>query len=209
MSRPCVPSITENPLRLSPLFRDYWGEQMARFTERTDFISQKGCYVPRFYHAPDSEQEAAGLGPNDYRPYLLSLPIGSFIVGFNHTTSSAPNSQKNEVVTNASGFTMQITDLAIDHKWFSRPAEEAYFINDALLIAPNDGGNPPYPDNTQGFTFPSFTRLLPVPYPVVPPGQFQVEFWNSLDVLNDDVQMTFLVMVPDGVNGNARKGSSK
>lgn len=107
---------------------------------------------------------------------------------------------------NQSGFTCQITDQAIDHKWFSRPAEEGWFINDNMF---GTGQTPPYPNNNSAFTFPSFPRLLPVPYPVVPPGQFVVEFWNSVDDQNTDAQMTFLVMVPDGVNTNAGKGSSK
>jgi|GEM_PF-5756809 len=208
----CVPKQTENLLRLSPLFRDYWGEVMAAYAHRLDGFPKLGCYVPRFYATPDSESQFVGIPAQGYKAYLLALPLGSFIIGFLHTTSSAPNSsgpataQVANVPPNASGFTCQITDLSLDHKWFSRPCEEAWFINDNLL---GPSTFPPYPSNTQGFTFPSFPRLLPVPYPVVPPGQFQVEFWNSLDALNQNAQLTFLVMVPDGVNQNAAKGSNK
>lgn len=206
----CIPRNTENLLRLSPLYRDYWGEQMAAYTRRLDGFAKLGCYVPRFYHTPDSGSQFAGIPGNGYATYLLALPLGSFILGFLHTTSSAPDSAIGLPVLasppNPSGFTCQITDLSLDHKWFSRPAEEAWFINDNLV-----GSNTfaPYPSNMQGYTFPSFPRLLPVPYPVVPPGQFQVEFWNSLDEVNTDCQMTFLVLVPDGANQNAAKGSSK
>jgi hypothetical protein len=204
-SRLCVPSQTDNPLRLSPLFRDYWGEQMAAFTRRTDLFARAGCYVPRFFHAPDSETQFKGLAAGGYLTYLLSLPIGSFILGYLHTTSSAPNSNGGGVPPNASGFTCQITDLALDHKWFSRPAEEAYFVNDDFTTT----AGPPYTASTHGVTFPSTPRLLTQPYPVVPPGQFVVEFWNALSSLNTDVQMTFLVMVPDGPDTNARRGSTK
>jgi len=212
MSNICVPKQTENLLRLSPLFRDYFEESQARFTERLDGFAQLGCFVPRFFHAPDSEAQFQGVAANDYLEYLLTLPVGSFIIGYLHTTSSAPNSAGPatfpvaNVPPNPSGFSCQITDLAIDHKWFSSPVPEAFFINDNLL---GPSTNPPYPGNTNGYTFPSFPRLLPVPYPVVGPGQFRVEFWNSLDAVNTDVQLTFLVMVPDGVNQNAGKGSSK
>ena len=226
MSGVCVSKQTENLLRLSPIYKDYWGEQMAAYTRRLDGFARLGCYVPRFYHAPDSESQFVGIPPNGYKTYLLNLPLGSFIIGFLHTTSSAPGSAgmvEDPVVQappNLSGFTCQITDLSLDHKWFSRPAEEAWFINDNLL-GPSELNNPfpipPYPANTLGFTFPSFPRLLPVPYPVIPPGQFQVEFWNSLDTdnlgnlggTNKDCQMTFLVLVPDGVNQNAGRASAK
>lgn len=214
-SRLCVPSQTENPLRLAALFRDYWGEQMASFTEAVDFFAKAGCYVPRFFHAPDAQTQLNGIPPNGYLEYLLSLPIGSFILGYLHTTSSVQGSGGTGLPPNLSGFTMQVTDLSIDHKWFSRPAEEAYFVNDQFVI--RAGQAQPYTNSARGYTFPSCVRLLPKPYPVVAPGQFMIEFWNALASYteaapgspNTDVQMTFLVMVPDGVNQNARNGSGK
>jgi hypothetical protein len=206
-SRLCVPSITENPLKLSPLYREYWGEQMASFTRRTDVFARAACYVPRFFHAPDSQKQALGVPANGFVSYLLSLPIGSFLLGYLHTTSSAGESNGTGLPPNQSGFTCQVTDLSIDHEFFSRPAQEAWFVNDQFVIT---GPNPqPYTNSQHGYTFPSTPRLLPVPYPIVPPGQLLVEFWNSLSEPNTDVQMTFLVMVPDGPDTNARRGSSK
>lgn len=196
----CVPKQTENLLTLSPLYRDYWGEQMAVFTRRLDGFANAGCFVPRFYHAPSSESQFNGVPGNGYVTYLLKLPVGGFLIGFLHTTCSVPNSVNSQTPPNPSGFTMQMTDLAIDHKLFARPLPEAWFINDNLL---GSSANPPYPSNTNGYTLPSFPRLLSVPYPIVGEGQFQVEFYNSLTSLNTDVQMTFVVLVPDGVNQNA------
>lgn len=196
----CVPKQTENLLTLSPLYRDYWGEQMAVFTRKLDGFAEAGCYVPRFYHAPSSESQFNGVQGGAYITYLLKLPVGGFLIGFLHTTCSVPNSTNSQTPPNPSGFTMQMTDLAIDHKLFARPLPEAWFINDNLL---GSSVNPPYPSNTKGYTFPSFPRLLSVPYPIVGEGQFQVEFYNSLTSTNTDAQMTFLVLVPDGVNQNA------
>lgn len=208
MSKVCVPTQTPNLLRLSPLYRDYFGEQQAAFARKLDAFCKLNCLTPRFFHTPNSSDQLAGIEENGYRSYLLALPVGSFIAGYLHTTTSAPNSAGEDPIAsvppNPSGFTCQITDLALDHEWFSRPVEEAFFINDNLL---GSAPNAPYINNTQGYTFPSFPRLLPVPYPVVPPGQLQVEFWNSLDDVNTDCQLTFLVLVPDSGNVNARKGS--
>jgi len=203
----CVPKQTENLLHLSPLYRDYFGELQAEYARKYDWFAKLGCFEPRFYHAPSSETQFNGIAAAGYLTYLLSLPIGSFLIGYLHTTSSAPNSAEPatnpvpNVPPNASGFSVQITDLALDHKFFSHPVPEAYFINDNLL---GENPNPPYINNTQGYTFPSFPRLLPVPYPIVPPGQLQVEFWNSQTQTNTDAQLTFLVLVPDGGNQNAR-----
>jgi hypothetical protein len=206
----CVPTVSENSIRLSPVFADYFGDQVARFTERTDIFAKLGCYVPRFYHSPGSAEQLAGVAANGYLTYLLSLPVGSFILGFVHTTSSAPGSAPDTSISPpaASGFSLQITDLAINHKWFSRPVDEAYFLNDYLLPV-ETAGFPPYPLSTFGYTFPSLPRLLPVPYPVVGVAQFMIEFWNKLDGLNNDCQVTFLVMVPNGGNLNAGSNSGK
>ena len=53
------------------------------------------------------------------------------------------------------------------------------------------------------------TRLLMAPYPVAPPGQFKVEFWNILLQLIDPtsnpyISLDFVVAEPDaeGSNGN-------
>ena len=200
----CVPTQTENPLRLSPLFRDYWGDWMARFTERTDFFSNLGCYAPRFYHAPDSTTEFDGVPAGGYIEYLLTLPIGSFLCGYLHTTVSAGGSAPSNPVAPpaGSGFVAQITDLALDHQLFTKPVPEAFFLNDWLQRA---SANPPYANSINGFVTPTTPRLLPVPYPIVPPGQLMIEFWNQLGpgtveepLLNKAVQLTFLVMVPQG-----------
>ena len=89
----------------------------------------------------------------------------------------------------------QITDLSIDKQLFSKPVPEAWFLNDYLQPA---SANPPYPNSTNGYVSPVTPRLLPVPYPIVPPAQLMVEFWNQLATLNTACQLTFLVMVPIG-----------
>ncbi len=197
MSSVCVPLTSENPLRLSPLFTDYWGDWMASVTRPTDIFAKLGCYVPRFYHAPDSTSENAGIAAGGYLEYLLTLPIGSWLCGFLHTTVSvAGTAPLNPVSPPAqSGFVCQITDTAIDKPFFSKPVPEAWFLNDWLQP---QNANPPYGGSTNGFVYPVTPRLLPVPHPIVPPGQLLIEFWNQLATLNTACQLTCLVMVPVG-----------
>jgi hypothetical protein len=190
----CVPLTTENPLRLSPLFTDYWGDFMAGFTGATDVFSQLGCYAPRFFHAPDSTTELNGVPAGGYIDYLLELPLGSFLCGFLHSTVSIPDTAPTNPISPPaqSGFVCQITDLSIDRAIFSQPVPEAWFLNDYLQPV---SANPPYANSANGFVSPVSPRLLSVPYP---PGQLLVEFWNQLGGLNTACQMTFLVMVPVG-----------
>jgi len=197
MSSVCVPLTTENPLRLSPTFTDYWGDYMAAVTRETDVFARLGCYVPRFYHAPDSTTELNGIQPGGYVEYLLQLPIASFLCGFLHSTVSIPGTAPvNPISPPAqSGFVCQITDLAIDKQLFSKPVPEAWFLNDYLQPI---NANQPYGASPNGFVSPVTPRLLPVPYPIVPPGQFMIEFWNQLADVNTACQLTFLVMVPVG-----------
>src|SRR5580692_2981844 len=162
ISTVCVPLTTENPLRLSPLFTDYWGDFMASVTKRTDVFARLGCYAPRFYHAPDSNTENAGLAAGGYVEYLLTLPVGSFLCGFLHSTVSIPDTAPTDPIgpPAQSGFVIQITDLSIDKQLFSKPVPEAWFLNDYLQPI---SANPPYGGSTNGFVSPVTPRLLPVP----------------------------------------------
>lgn len=185
-----------NPLRLASNYRDHFGDAHALFTELTDPIIKSGCYVPRIFHAPDTEDENAGVAPNGYLEYALAVPAGSFILGFLHAfTSGASADQNDPPVT--SGFRAQITDLKQDYAWFGKPVPEAYFLNDSPTANPS--GNL----NQDSLVVPNpSVRLLPAPYPVTPPGIFRVEFWNILQVAgvaatNNLVRLSFLVAVPD------------
>lgn len=179
-----------NPLKLAPAYRDFWGDQNSRFVEKTDPICDAACYVPRVFHAPDNKTELAGVPSRGYLEFILPIPAGSFILGFLHNT--ARKNVNNFAGPPAdSGFSCQITDVRRDFKFFSRPVPETYFLNDAT--APTDfgvfaGGNPyvqcPAP------------RLLPAPYPITPPGELLIEFWNQQPAANNLIQLSLLVAVP-------------
>jgi hypothetical protein len=184
----CVTSVFPiNPLRMLPDYREYWGDQHARFVEMTDAIQLAGCFVPRVYHAPDFSTEI--LGALDYLQFIMTIPPGSFILGYLHNTTSqtSPNSPPA-----LSGFSCQITDIARNWKFFDKPVPEVYFLN---------GPAAPYSDGLSSFALvqrPASPRLLTCPYPVTLPGHFKVEFWNQLQgVTNKLMQLSFLVAVPE------------
>lgn len=180
-----------NPLRLASNYRDYFGDPHAKLTALTDQICNASCYIPRIYHAPDTSTENAGVTEDGYCEYVLTLPAGSFILAFMHSFTSLGSANTTDPPV-GSGFRCQITDVKADYKFFNKPVPEAYFLNDV------PSANPTAPLNvTSLYVLNQTPRLLPGPYPVVPPGMFKVEFWNLLNSTNDLIRLSLLVGIPD------------
>jgi hypothetical protein len=180
-----------NPLRLSSNYRDYFGDSHAKLTALTDQICNAGCYIPRIFHAPDTSAENAGVPANGYIEYALSLPAGSFIIAFMHAFTSQGSLNTTDPPVQ-SGFRCQITDVKAQYKFFNKPVPEAYFLNDV----PSSNASSPF-NVDDLYVLNETPRLLPGPYPVVPPGMFKVEFWNLLASTNNLIRLSFLVAVPD------------
>lgn len=185
---PTTPAIA--PLRLASDYRDYYGRQHEKFVERIDPIIQAGCFTPRIFHAPASADEVAGVPANGYLEYVLELPAGGFILGFLHTTLSG--STGGEEPTPISGFRLQISDVVRNYRMFGKPVPEAWLLNDQL-------GTDNTEFNSEWVLNPA-PRLLAAPYPIAPPGQFKVEFWETTGSLNKLVQVSMIVAVPPGGN---------
>ena len=200
MCVPTTPAIA--PLRLAPDYRDFFGRAHEHLAETIDAIVNSDCYRLRIFHAPDSTSENAGVPSLGYSEYALELPPGSLILGFLH--SSTYNVTDEDDPPANSGFRVQITDVARNYKFFQKPVPDAFFLNDILsqnAEGPFSGGNL--------YVLNPSTRLLMAPYPVAPPGQFKVEFWNILLQLIDPtsnpyISLDFVVAEPDaeGSNGN-------
>jgi hypothetical protein len=160
-----------NPIRLSYRYRDFWGVYDSWAAAQIDDVLNAGCYAPRYYHAPRNSDELI-TGPGGYLKYSLVIQPGSWILGYWHkaitTTGTTPS------------FLVQITDLGLNHKWFTTPLPEFFF------------GMPDGPANNITPTGPS---LLAGPYPVVEPGTFLVEFWQPNNSTNR-CQLTFAVAEP-------------
>jgi hypothetical protein len=67
-------------------------------------------------------------------------------------------------------YQVQVTDMQLDHKFFSSPLRDDYL-----------SGRP---------------SILEVPFPVVVPGNFLVEFWNASQSLPVTAQLIFIVAEP-------------
>ena len=187
----CFPTqVPISPLRLHSAYRDYFGDADAKLTALIDPILDAACYVPRIFHAPDTQTEDAGIPARDYLEYALALPEGSWICGYPHSFSSRASLNATDPPVR-SGFRLQITDVARQFRFFEKPVPETWLLNDA------PSSNPQSPLGAGLYVLNPAPRLLTAPYPVTPPGIFKVEFWNTLDVTNALVRLSLLVAVPD------------
>lgn len=150
-----------NP-KLDYNFQDYFGEYLPFAYEALRPLLDAGCYVPRWYQAPANS--LVDMAAGDYNAVSLTLPPGSFILAILHSDQ--------ESVTGT--FTVQITDTALQHQWFSQPVPDSMFDRFS--------GQNGYP--------------LPKPYPVVSPGVLLIERWCTVA---GSCEILFAVAEPEGV----------
>jgi hypothetical protein len=199
----CVPTNPAiSPLRFAPDYRDFFGRAHEHLSYGIDPIVNADCFRPRIYHCPSFEQEItggvagqSGVAAGGTVVFELGLPAGSLILGFLRTNTPVPNPNTATAPPVASGWRIQITDVARNFKFFEQPVPEAYFLNDA----PSSDPNGPFAGNNLYVLLPSI-RLLSAPYPVAPPGQFKVEFYNLLASVNKLVSLDVFVVEPDMEN---------
>lgn len=150
-----------SPLRLDFSYTDFWNEYVSKAAAETDMILNAGCYDPRYYHAPRNADEQI-TGPGGYLKYSLVIPAGSWILGYWHQSTTGFGASPT--------FVVMITDVGLNHKWYTTPMPEALLAGSL----------------TNGLS------LLNKPYPVVAPGVFLVEFWNN-NAATNRCQLTFAV----------------
>ncbi len=138
-----------NPLELEPSYRDWWCQFDPNSLALLDGINSSKCFVPRFFMGPSGGNKPQNAQPpGTYLSWMMIIPPGSFIYAI---FMAAPTT----------GFVLQVTDMAISHKWFSTPISSDIFTG-SVGTTPSRS---PY--------------LLPAPYPVLAPGAFQLEFWST------------------------------
>ena len=158
MKSPMLP-----PLWLNPFTREQWGEYDAYALAQIEAPMLDDCYTPKIYKSPDITQELlSATGAGAYVEHGLSITPGSLLLGW-YFPGPVGQVQAN----------VQITDVGMDHKFFSDPVPWAY-LNNQKPFMPN---------------------LIRQAYPIVDPGRLVVEFWNtSGEQLR--VQLCFAVLEP-------------
>lgn len=153
-------SASLSPLYLNQFTREVWSEHDALVMAQLEPALREGCYDIKVYKSPDITQEV--LADQGYIAHGLSITPGSLLVGYIFPADF----DFTEVA-------IQITDVSLDHKFFSGPIPW-YMLSNGRLDMPN---------------------LLPVPHPVVGSGRFMVELWN-VSGGSMRVQIMFLVLEP-------------
>lgn len=147
----------QNSLTLNPDFRNFWGSYDAAAIDFNSLVEGERCYTSRLYKAPDTAQEsiaAPSATASGYLKYALEIPPGSFIYAIRHSVPGP-------TLPDTNNFLVQVTDVGLNHRFFSTP------IPDFLLATGALNNNEPVEP-----------WLMPGLHPVVSPGRFLVEFWN-------------------------------
>lgn len=152
---------TLSPLQLDGLTRDLWQFYDPLVIAQLAPLADDKCYQPKLYRAPDLASEV--FAPGSYLPYGLRITPGSLIYGF--YLPVVPGT------TLPAAYNLQITDLALKHKFWSSQIPSLFVSN--LKVTSFS------PVRLQEGVFPSF---LPYVHPVVGDGLFKIEIWETSGV---------------------------
>ena len=145
--------------------RDWWSDFDAAAIAQLTPLWMANCYKPKFYKAPDSDQELMNNGT--YAEFGFTITPGSLLCGF---YASYVNNQAQSEYTN---YLLQIRDLSLGHDLFSQPVPG--------VMVQNQQKTATYPN------------LLPSPYPIVGDGNFLIQIWN--EITNNGSQETTRIQV--------------
>jgi hypothetical protein len=142
------------PLQIDSYTRDLWGEFDPLAIAELSPVAYDSCYRPKIIVGLDSE--AQSVPANGYAEAVIKLLPGSLVVGF--------------LFGNESGyqFNIQITDLELDHEFFSEPVSQSFLANQQGMA-------------TLGVDNVNYPNLLSSPYPVTGKGRFLFQIWNQTD----------------------------
>jgi len=147
-----------SPLSFAQFVRDVWGRYDPLIIAQLNELAQDNCYQQKFYKAPAGGQEV--FAPKANVRYGLKIKPGSIVYGFHLPCNPETYVPKS--------FSVQITDQALQHQFWSEAIPSIYIANSLCT--------------SQAFSAPevgSFPSLLPAPYPVVGDGLFLVEMWET------------------------------
>ena len=167
--------IPVSPLSLNQLTREYWGLYDSRVISQLAPLVNSKCYQPKFYKAPGDDAVLLGpttgqIAPYGYVNYGLHITPGSLIFGFYlpmRSLRATPNVWIPYLLS-PGPFTVQITDVSLQHTWWDDPVSSVFLANFKPTFQAEDSNN-----------MGSFPNLLTTPYPVVGSGLFDVAIQNT------------------------------
>jgi hypothetical protein len=146
-----------NPFSLYPFYRETWGYYDPPAIAQLAPLAYDDCYDPKYYKAPDDDQEVMVLGVNgNYLEYGLEITPGSIITHIYHRPATGG--------FDVPGFVFSMTDMSQKDPRTGNPIK--LFDQTPDIFVSNNG---------PGF----FPWLLNKPYPVVGSGLFKIQFWNN------------------------------
>jgi hypothetical protein len=167
-------AIPISPLSLNQLSRDYWGQYDPAVIAQLAALASDPCYQIKFYKAPADDQEVfAALA---YVTCGLRITPGSIIFGF---YLPAVVNLESITASKPGAFTVQITDVSLEHKFWDEPVSSLMLSNfkptyqSSIASASAPVG---------GINMGSFPNLLCAPHPVVGSGQFDIEIQETGNV---------------------------
>jgi hypothetical protein len=165
------PALPISPLSLNQLTRDYWGQFDPAIIAQLAPLANDPCLQIKFYKAPADDQEL--FPAYGYATYGMRITPGSLIYGYQ---LPAIVNVESSTLSVPGAFTVQITDVSLQHKFWDSPISSrllsnfkpTYQSNEASASAPAGGLN-----------MGSFPHLIVAPHPVVGSGQFDIEIQET------------------------------
>jgi len=164
--------IPASPLSLNQLTRDYWGQFDTAQIAQLAALANDPCYTIKLYKAPaDNQEDMAAFA---YITYGMQITPGSLIyatylpavVNTTTSTQSAPGQ-----------YTVQITDVSLDHKFFDEPVTSLLLSNFKPTYQTAVAGAS---DQSGYLNMGSFPNLWCAAHPVTGSGMFDIEIQNTL-----------------------------
>jgi hypothetical protein len=154
------------PLQIDSYTRDLWGEFDPLAIAELSPVAYDSCYRPKIIVGLDSEAQTV---PGDgYSQAVIKIVPGSLIVGFLFGNNYLNSGDEESSSASSGEFNIQITDLELNHQFFSEPVSQGFLAN-------VQGVATQFTDNV------NYPNLLSSPYPVTGKGRFLFEVWNQQD----------------------------
>jgi hypothetical protein len=166
--------IPASPLSLNQLTRDYWGQYDPAQIAQLAALANDPCYTVKLYKAPADNQE--NMASFAYVTYGMRITPGSLI----YATYLPAKVQTDAPTQSKPGqYTVQITDVSLEHKFFDEPVSSILLANfKPTYQTAETGASAPAGYLNMG----SFPNLWCAAHPVTGSGMFDIEIQETSGV---------------------------